>query len=213
MGLRTRSRLNFPTIELIVLRRRKLGEHIAVVIDWYGPWHWSDNSWRGEAPSAESSEQGHAGLYIAIQKNNKSQWARYVGMTNSKAAQRVKPRTHHVLKTLDKFELWIGEATNAQMLKESLLAAEWAHTFGLIPKPDLNVLKTGKPPSTRLTIINLWRKSASDQRKTPPHPDWPNRLDFIYRSRSEIEINCWSARPKRSVIYRREDRGWKLNSK
>jgi hypothetical protein len=132
-----------------------------------------------------------------------------VRVAKRNVARRTVPKTHHALKKLSRFQLWIGEVTNAASPWNSLLAAEWAHTFGLRPRPALNVLKKNNPPASRVTVLNLWWRNEHDQRKRP-HRKWPNRFDLIYRAAGHVDMHCWIGNHRLRFACRRHGGIWSV---
>jgi hypothetical protein len=191
-----------------------LEKHTAVVIDWYGPWRWNGSKrwWLGAGESRQS-EFGRPGIYLAIQPA-KQKWARYVGIATKSVYDRVHiPQAHENLeKIVGPFELWIGQVSNAPKSRSFLGAAEWAHAFGLQPRPALNVQKSKKPPHHRVTVLNLWWKDDHEQCR-PPHKNWPNRFDLIYRGLGHLTMECWlGQRIRRFDCLRRNDK-WEVKVK
>ena len=56
--------------------------------------------------------------------------------------------------------------------------AEWAHIYFL--QLPLNEKKKARPPDRPITVLNRWWKTDYETPiQKPPHPSWPNLIDFL----------------------------------
>lgn len=189
-------------------------KHTAIVIDWYGPWPWDGSKWSLGEPDSGRSQFGRPGIYLAIQRK-KQKWSQYVGIAKTNVYNRVHEpvKKHHKLKKIvGPFELWIGEVSNAPKSQSFLGVAEWAHAFGLQPRPIWNVQKKRTPPHHRVTVINLWWKDDHEQSK-PPHKNWPNRIDLIYTGTDHLTLECWLGHRIRRFDCVRRNGNWEVKVK
>lgn len=155
-------------------------KHLAIVIDWYGPYSMS------QALEASKNNGYGAGLYVGIGKQYNERGLsnpQYIGLSRNLAARL---SNHQTLPKITRdLKIWLGEiATSDPNEKKkkstsvSLDYAEWLHAFFL--QLPLNEKKKINPPTRSVTLLNRWWKRDYE---TPwvkrPHSLWPDLIDFI----------------------------------
>jgi len=155
-------------------------KHVAIIIDWYGPYTLTD-------AKKVAKESFGAGGYVALgkQKNKRGpSLFQYIGIS-SKLAQRL-TEDHAKLRLITRNRiLWLGEVASTgipgpknKKTDIQLDLAEWAHIFFL--KPKLNNKKLGYPPGRGLTVINRWwQKDFETARTRRPHNNLPDMIDYF----------------------------------
>jgi len=155
-------------------------KHIAVKIDWYGPYYSISEAQKAAKDDYES------GLYLAIGKleNKRKKKIRYIGLSKN-LANRVND-AHATLEQFDgEIEIWLGEVGSTgipgrktQSTDLHLDLAEWGHVYFI--DPYLNEKKKWSPPKYPVTIINhWWNKDYETLIKKRPHKSWPDVIDFL----------------------------------
>lgn len=159
-----------------------MGDHIAVVVDWYGPYTVA----KAQTAAEEFDAEGGWSLYMLMGKV-KSQKAprrlQYIGVSQEGLSSRL--RSHPKIECLSQECLiWLGQVATAGIpgMKQKNIdrradLVEWAHAYFLdLP---LNTKKKVHPPDP-VTVLNRWWQIDY---KTPhvrrPHPDWPDLIDFV----------------------------------
>jgi hypothetical protein len=154
-----------------------MGAHIAVVIDWYGPYHGIQ-----EAKKAAKSDWVD-GFYLLIGKEKYQKSPPkllYVGISDY-LPDRVTPQ-HPILPYISGEPMvWLGYIVTygipGRANKKLLQLAEWAIAYFL--ELPLNTKKTAYPPNDPITVFNRWwKKDYETPRKQRPHPHWPDVIDF-----------------------------------
>ena len=156
-------------------------KHVAIIIDWYGPYSLSD-------AKEVARENFGAGAYVALGKRRhqkSSSQFQYIGISSNLAYRLIED--HEKLSKIKRERiLWLGEVTSTgipgpkkKKTDPQLDLAEWAHAFFL--KPYLNDKKTCSPPDRGLTVINRWwRKTDFDSARTRrPHNNLPDIIDYF----------------------------------
>ena len=154
-------------------------KHIAVVIDWFGPYKLN------EKLRIATRDYYSGGLYVSIGKTKfkKQSNLQYIGISDS-LHDRVNV-SHPKLNLIERDNsIWLGEIVSFSVpgkrifVKESQLEiAEWALIYFL--KPRLNVKKRAKPPSHPCTVLNRWwHSNYNTPRMTSPHPDWADIINY-----------------------------------
>jgi hypothetical protein len=154
-------------------------KHIAVVIDWYGPYTTE------EALTAARNDGYSRGLYMAFGKGRyqRQAIAQYVGLSTQLSVRLANNRKLPDI-TRDK-KIWLGEAVTAEpagkrtkFTAASLDYAEWLHAYFM--KLPMNSKKRVKPPPRSVTVLNHWWKKDYE---TPwvrrPDPAWPDLIDYV----------------------------------
>ncbi len=155
-------------------------KHLAVVVDWYGPYTLDE-------AKLSARLDYESGLYLGIGKLKHQKGApiiQYVGISKN-LARRL--QTHKKLpEILRETKIWLGEVATAEVpgkkIKKtvaSLDLAEWALAYFLeIP---MNEKKRKTAPSRAITLLNRWWNKIDY--KTPwvkrPHAAWPDLIDFV----------------------------------
>lgn len=155
-------------------------KHIAVKIDWYGPY----TSVLAAQAAAKSDFNG--GLYLAIgalegKPKNK---IRYVGLSKN-LFSRVNAKHSALSQFVGEHQIWLGEVASTgipgpkiQSTDLHLDLAEWGHVYFL--DPSLNDKKRWTPPKHPVTIINHWWDTEYETLvKKRPHKHWPDIIDFL----------------------------------
>jgi hypothetical protein len=153
--------------------------HIAIVVDWFGPFGFEEARAIARADFAD-------GLYMLIGKvkyqkaNAKLQ---YIGVAKGLYARL--SRQHHAVPRLTRdLNIWLGEVASMgipgrkrKVVHTQLDLAEWAHSYFLgLP---LNERKVANPPSLPVTVLNRWwQRDYETPRKKRPHRDWPDLIEF-----------------------------------
>lgn len=154
-------------------------KHLALVIDWYGPYTYKE--------ALEASKDDYsAGLYVGIGKcrsERRTAKPQYIGISKN-LGKRLEH--HHKLPEITRdTKLWLGEVANFEppgkrrkSTSASLDYAEWLHAYFL--QLPLNDKKKINPPDRSVTVLNRWWKKDYE---TPwvkrPHTLWPDLIDFI----------------------------------
>lgn len=153
--------------------------HLAIVIDWYGPYSIS------EALHASKHDGYGSGLYMGIGKQLNERGTgqpQYIGLSKNLAARLA---NHHKLPDITRdAKIWLGEVATAEpsgqrqkTTSACLDYAEWLHAFFL--QLPLNDKKKINPPNRSVTALNRWWRTDYE---TPwirrPHPLWPDLIDF-----------------------------------
>lgn len=154
-------------------------KHLAVVIDWYGPYTVT------EALKVSKYDYS-SGLYVGIGKLHYAHGAsklQYIGLSKNLSRRLA---NHHKLPEITRdTKLWLGEVATSEptgkkkkVTSTSLDYAEWLHAFFM--QLPLNDKKKANPPNRSVTVLNRWWKKDYE---TPwvrrPHPLWPDLIDFI----------------------------------
>ncbi|MCI5120605.1 MAG: hypothetical protein D3908_05330 [Candidatus Electrothrix sp. AUS4] len=155
-------------------------KHIAIVIDWYGPY-----SSLEEARAALNADY-EDGLYMVIGKipyQREDPTLQYIGISK-KLRSRV-GNNHHKLGAISKLSgIWLGEVASTgipgkkkQATDLRLDLSEWCHSYFL--QLPLNDKKTVNPPKEPVTVMNRWWFTDYEtKRNRRPHPDWPDIIDY-----------------------------------
>ena len=155
-------------------------KHVAIVVDWFGPYDY------GDAFSA-ACEDFQGGLYMGIGKikHQKSQaQLQYIGISSNSLSDRLK--YHSSLSKLNQeLSLWLGEVASFgvpgkknKVTEPQLDLAEWLHIYFL--RLPLNQKKLQHPPYTPATVLNRWWFTDYETpRKQRPSPCWPDLIDFL----------------------------------
>ncbi|MDO9067908.1 MAG: hypothetical protein Q7W05_05575 [Deltaproteobacteria bacterium] len=155
-------------------------KHLAVVIDWYGPYTSSE-----EAIAAAKSDYNQ-GLYVGIGKRryeHGSSKPQYIGLSKN-LANRLE--SHQKLPEITReIKLWLGEVATPEpsgsknkKTTATLDYAEWLHAYFL--QLPLNEKKKVSPPPRPLTVLNRWwKKDYVTPWVRRPHPLWPDLIDYI----------------------------------
>lgn len=152
-------------------------KHIAIVIDWYGPY------WERRSASLAGGDFG-PGLYMALGKCafERTKRLQYVGTTKKLNVRLA--RQHDKLDLITKeHEYWLGEVGSvgipgrkAKVTDRRLDLAEWAHSHFL--KLPLNERKRTLPDGP-VTVLNRWWRTDYE---TPwihrPCSLWPDLIDY-----------------------------------
>lgn len=160
-----------------------MGKPIAIIVDWYGPYHSLEEA-RGNA-----REEFESGLYMLIgrKKYEKDTKLQYIGIAKN-LATRLSNSHPAAVKLEQQIEIWMGEISSAgkpgPKEKETNIGidlCEWAHAYCL--QLPLNEKKKENLPDGMVTLVNRWwqKESTSDNllpRKKRPHQDWPDVIDF-----------------------------------
>lgn len=154
-------------------------KHLVILIDWYGPY--SIDEARNIARTDYS-----AGLYFAIgSRTGYAEAAKplYVGLSKN-LGRRL--NGHHKLPSIDDgLQIWLGEVGTAEpggkklkVTQTTLDYAEWLHAYYL--ELELNEKKRKSTPDRSVTVLNhWWKKDYDTAHRRPPHPTWPNLIDFV----------------------------------
>lgn len=155
-------------------------KHLAVVIDWYGPYSVA------EALTASKRDGYSSGLYVGIGKLRYERGPskpQYIGLSKNLKSRLA---SHHRLPAISRdVTLWLGEIATFEppgkkrkAVTASLDYAEWLHAFFL--QLPLNDKKTINPPRRPVTVLNRWwRTDYETPRVKRPHALWPDLIDFI----------------------------------
>jgi hypothetical protein len=154
-------------------------KHLAVVVDWYGPYS-------PDEAKVSSRIDYDSGLYLGIGKRKHQKSAavpQYIGLSKNLAARL---SNHNKLPDISReSRLWLGEVATAHVpgkkLKKTqatLDLAEWALTYFMaIP---MNSKKRKSPPDRAITLLNRWwRKDFETPWIKRPHPLWPDLVDYL----------------------------------
>jgi len=154
-----------------------MSNHIAVVIDWFGPYKGIQEANK----VAQNDFEGGLYLFIGRKKHQKSRpKLLYVGKSND-LSFRVNPN-HHILPFISGYPLiWLGEIASygipGKVKVDLIHQAEWAMIYFL--QPLLNEKKAANPPNYPITVFNRWwKKDYETPRKQRPHLAWPDVIDF-----------------------------------
>jgi len=154
-------------------------KHLAVVVDWYGPYS------RDEALYAARHDYG-PGLYVGIGKchyQHGDPVPQYIGLSKTLGARLSQhPKLPEITRGA---RIWLGEVATAETpgpkrkrTPESLDSTEWLHAYFL--KLPLNERKKWTPPQRPATVLNRWWRT---DRESPwvkrPHPLWPDLFDYL----------------------------------
>ena len=154
-------------------------KHLAVVVDWYGPYAVKD------ALKAARYDY-NSGLYIGIGKRHYQHGQstiQYIGLSRKLGIRLLQ---HHKLPEIRRdAKIWLGEVGTAEIpgpkckcTPVSLDAVEWLHAYFLhLP---LNERKKKRPPDRASTVLNRWwRVDYETQWVRRPHPSWPDIIDYL----------------------------------
>ena len=154
-----------------------MSAHMAIVVDWYGPYP------LGSARLSAEKDYG-AGLYLAIGRRTSSKENRiqYVGISKDLGSRLYTSAKLGLLNQGAK--IWLGEVSTVrrtgaptQINMAQVHLAEWLVAYYLRPK--LNAQKTTNPPKKVTTLLNRWWKTDYvTPRLRRPHKDWPDIIDF-----------------------------------
>lgn len=154
-----------------------MGTHVAVVIDWFGPF-------KGIQEANEAAEENLTeGLYLFIgkAKHQKSPpKILYVGVSEFLPG-RLTPQ-HHKLPNISGDPLiWLGGIASygipGRVSHNLIHHAESAIVYFI--QPPLNDRKASFPPDFPITVFNRWwRKNYKTPRKQRPHRAWPDIIEF-----------------------------------
>lgn len=154
-------------------------KHLAIVINWYGPYSLDDA--RQVARIDYSS-----GLYLGIGKvigGEGPSKPQYIGL--SKNLGRRLARHHKLPSITQDAKIWLGEVATAEpggkrakVTQTTLDYAEWLHAYFMAL--ELNEKKRKSPPDRAVSVFNRWWKKDYE---TPwlrrPHADWPDLIDYV----------------------------------
>ena len=155
-------------------------KHVAIIIDWYGPYSLTD-------AKRVAKESFGAGVYVALGKLKHKRGPslfQYIGIS-SNLTQRIKA-DHDKLSLITRNRImWLGEVASTgipgpknKRTDIQLDLAEWAHIYFL--KPKLNDKKLRFPPNRGWTVINRWwRKDFETSRTRRPHNNLPDMIDYL----------------------------------
>ncbi len=153
-------------------------KHIAIIVDWYGPY--ADRRDAGRA----ARDFAGPGLYLAAGKciYERTRRIQYVGIAGYLTARLL--GYHHKLDRITReAEYWLGEVGSVgipgrkvKVTDRRLDLAEWAHSYFL--KLPLNERKKS-PPDSPVTVLNRWWRINFE---TPwihrPLAEWPDLIDY-----------------------------------
>jgi hypothetical protein len=153
-------------------------KHFMIAVDWFGPYDLQ------KAQEAARADYDHA-LYMCIGRRpyQRRRALQYIGI-GEKVHTRLSKDHHKLQAVTHERQVWLGEVATAQpsgkklkITKPTLDYAEWLHArFLQLP---LNEKKTKALPPRSVTVMNRWfRKDYETPRRSRPHPDWPDLLDY-----------------------------------
>jgi hypothetical protein len=152
-------------------------KHIAIVVDWYGPYSL-------EAAQEDARAWTDKGLYLAIGKQKFERWRKiqYIGLGD--LTDRLDEDHPALGKIVKGRQIWLGEPISMgipgpkQKDTDPLLdLVEWSHAYFL--ELPLNEKKRRQPPDKPVTVVNRWwRCDGVTVYRKRPHGDWPVLIDY-----------------------------------
>lgn len=188
-------------------------KHVAVVIDWYGPYTLNEAETR-------AAEDFQGGLYLGIGRSGpfrgvfRSIRPLYVGKSDGSIADRLNA-DHHKLRLIKSYRsIWLGDIISGGVpgrrrhsTPTEIRLGEWviAHFMQL----PLNERLRENPPDGNVTVLNRW--FAGDETLVDrPHSDWPDLIDYRginsktrlvwFGSRKMKEVLVTKRRIRRTVL-------------
>jgi hypothetical protein len=158
-------------------------KHIAVIIDWYGPYSLT------KAKEIAKQYFG-SGVYIALGKQKYQKIPsifQYIGISSNLSQRLIED--HEKFKQITRERaILLGEVFSTgipgpknKYTDIQLDLTEWAHAFFL--KPPLNDKKTCFPPDRGVSVINRWWQTDFENRWIHkirrPHKDLPDLIDYF----------------------------------
>ena len=152
---------------------------LVALINWYGPY-------TAEEAASVAKFDYEDGLYAVIGRQPYERGVKFQYIGLGKSLARRLSGSHHKLPLITKDQqIWLGEVdsprTPGRKIKVTdrmLDLAEWAHVYFL--QLPLNDRKKVSPPDRPITVINRWwQADYITPIKKPPHPSWPDLIDFL----------------------------------
>lgn len=153
-------------------------KHIALVVDWYGPY-----SYEG---AQNASDDFAAGLYMVFGKVKHQKVIsipQYIGVASS-LKKRLTNNHHKIHEVTRDRKFWLGEIGSVgipgpkrKVIDTRIDLAEWAHAYFL--RLPLNEKKTYRAPDKPVTVLNRWWKiDYITKRQRRPHSQWPDLIEY-----------------------------------